>query len=212
MKRLAIIGSGDLGHLIAYHAKNDSKMEVVGFFDDFQKEKSTVHGIPILGKIQNITESFENNLFDCLINGVGYKHMSFRKEIFNQFFNIIPFANIIHSSAIIDPSVKMGSGVFVLPGCVLDQNTELGNNTLLNTSVTIAHDSKIGDHCFLSPRVAIAGKVRINESCIVGINSTIIDHVTVVSNTQIAGGAVIIKDISQPGLYAGVPAKWKKNK
>ena len=34
-KKLAIIGSGDLGQLIAHHASEDSKMEVVGYFNDF---------------------------------------------------------------------------------------------------------------------------------------------------------------------------------
>ena len=143
--------------------------------------------------------------------GIGYKHMSFRKQIFNQFLNRIPFANIIHASSFVDPSVKIGSGVFILPGCVLDQNVEIGNNVLLNTSVSISHDTSIGDHCFLSPRVAVAGKVLINDSCIVGINSTIIDHITIVSKTQIAGGAVVIENIIEPGLYAGIPAIWKKD-
>ena len=211
MKKLAIIGSGDLGHLIAHHAKTDSNYEIIGFFDDYSKKRKSEKGIPILGKIADILESFEKNSFNCLMIGIGYKHMLFRKQIFDQFSTIIPFANIIHSSCFIDPSVKVGTGIFILPGCTLDQNIQIGNNTLLNTGVTIAHDTNIGDHCFLSPRVAVAGKVVIQESCIVGINSTIIDHITIVPNTQIAGGAVVIKDINEPGLYAGVPAKWKKN-
>ena len=36
MKKLAIIGSGDLANQIAKHAMNDNHYQPVGFFDDFE--------------------------------------------------------------------------------------------------------------------------------------------------------------------------------
>ena len=54
MKKLAIIGSGDLGRLIAYHAIQDNQFQVVGFFDDYAKTGSSVDNIKILGKILDI--------------------------------------------------------------------------------------------------------------------------------------------------------------
>ena len=49
MKRLAIIGAGDLGRLIARHAVTDKHYEVAGFFDDTQNKGSLVAVYPILG-------------------------------------------------------------------------------------------------------------------------------------------------------------------
>ena len=208
MKRLAIIGSGDLGELIAYHAINDRHYEVIGFFDDYEELGSEKHGLPILGGTNTIQSAFEQKRYDCLMIGVGYKHMQFRKSLFDTFFSIIPFGSIVHSSDYVDSSVKIGEGVFILPGCVLDKNVELKDNVLLNTSVSIAHDSIIESHCFLSPRVAIAGFSTIEECCVLGINSTIIDNVTIAANTQIGGGAVVIKNITIPGLYVGNPHRF----
>jgi UDP-3-O-[3-hydroxymyristoyl] glucosamine N-acyltransferase len=78
----------------------------------------------------------------------------------------------------------------------------------MNISCTVAHDTVIGKHSFLSPSVAIAGFVNVKEQCIIGINSTIIDNITMTAKTQIGGGGVVIKDIDEPGLYVGNPVKF----
>jgi sugar O-acyltransferase (sialic acid O-acetyltransferase NeuD family) len=210
MKRLAIIGSGDLGQLITHHAKNDNHYSVVGFFDDFEEIGTIKIGIPIIGKTREILELFKNDKFDCIIIGIGYKHMDFRKSVYMSLNGIIPFGNIIHSSAYIDSSSILGNGIFILPNCTIDKHVIIGDNVLINTGTVIAHDSEIKPHTFVAPAVNIAGKVVINECCVVGIGSTIIDNILIESYIQIAGGAVVTKTLTQSGLYAGVPAILKK--
>ena len=117
-------------------------------------------------------------------------------------------AIIIHSSSYVDSSCKIGKGVFILPGCVLDRNVELKDNVLLNTGSVISHDSVVSAHTFLSPAVKIAGFVNIGECCNIGINTTIIDNIEIVANSQTGGGTVVIKNITEPGLYVGNPAKF----
>jgi sugar O-acyltransferase (sialic acid O-acetyltransferase NeuD family) len=208
MKKLAIIGSGDLGQLIAHHAAQDSGYEVIGFFNDFAAKGSLVHNKPILGGTKEIVELFEQKIFDYLMVGVGYQHFNFRKNIFNQFKGRIPFANIIHRSAYIDSSCRLGEGIFILPGTVLDYNVLLEDNVLLNTACTIAHDSKVGMHSFLSPRVAVAGFVNIGSCCNIGINTSIIDNIEIVDEVQTGGATVVIKNLEKAGLYVGNPARF----
>lgn len=207
MKKLGIIGSGDLGQLIAYHTTEGEKYKVTAFFDDFKKKDELIAGIPVVGGTTDVINAFNDGIFEELIVGIGYKHIEFRKEIYETFSPKIPMANIIHSSSYIDPSCKLGSGIFMLPGCVLDRNVEIKDNVLLNTGCVIAHDSVIGSHTFLSPAVNVAGFVRIEECCNIGINSTIIDNVQIISKAQTGGGTVVIKDITESGLYVGNPAR-----
>jgi sugar O-acyltransferase (sialic acid O-acetyltransferase NeuD family) len=209
-KRLAIIGAGDLGKLISHHAINDNHYSVVGFFDDTFKKDEFVNEIKVLGGIKDVLEIYNSGFFDFIMIGIGYKHMQFRKKVFNDFFNDIPFGTIIHSSCYVDSSCEIGKGSFLLPGCILDKDVQIGENTLLNTGCIIAHDTTIKAHCFLSPGVNVAGKIIIEESCIIGINATIIDNITICPNVQIGGGAVVINNIFMPGLYVGLPAKFKK--
>jgi sugar O-acyltransferase (sialic acid O-acetyltransferase NeuD family) len=207
VKKLAIVGSGDLGQLIAHHAKNSCGYQIVGFFDDYLEKNTVVGNGKILGKIDEIIDIFENKLFDTLAIGIGYKYFSLRIELFNKYKSVIPFDNIIHPSVYIDKSVVLGSGIIIFPGCVLDIGVVVNDNVLLNTGCIIAHDSNVGAHSFISPGVCIAGFVKIGCSCFIGINTTIIDNLTIVDNTQTGGGTVVIKNINKPGLYVGNPAR-----
>lgn len=207
MKRLAIIGAGDLGQLLAYHAI-DSNYTVVGYFDDFAKVNVLIDDVPVIGSLNDIERFYNSDRFDEIIIAIGYKHIEFRKKCFLRFNNLIPFANIIHSSTYIDKSVLLGTGIFILTGCILERNVQIGDNILINTGATIAHDSVVSDHSFLSPRVAIAGFCSIGECCIIGINSTIIDNIMITNNVCTGGGTVVTKSIETSGLYVGNPARF----
>ncbi|MFC1488301.1 acetyltransferase [Thermodesulfobacteriota bacterium] len=205
MNKLAIFGSNNLGQLIAYHAINDARYNFVGFFDN-KKMKGSRSGIgSIIGDVNDVERLYSQKFFDCLMIGVGYYQFDYRRKVYELFKNIIPFANIIHTSSYIDDSCVLGEGIFILPGCVLDKGVELEDNVLLNTGCTIAHDSIIKKHSFIAPSVNIAGHVIIGESCFIGIGTTIIDNIQISANTQTGGGAVIINNIDKPGLYVGVP-------
>lgn len=207
MKTLAIIGSGDLGQQIAHYALIDKHYQKVVFFDDFTNEKE-VNSIPVIGTTQSIESAFNNQLFDEIIIAIGYKHLTVKKQLYEQLQSKIPFGRIIHSSSWIDPTAVVEKGSVIYPGCIIDANAVIKENTLLNISCSIAHDTTVGSHCFLSPRVAAAGFVVIEELSIIGINATLIDNITIASKTQIGGGTVVIQSIEKSGLYVGNPAKF----
>jgi sugar O-acyltransferase (sialic acid O-acetyltransferase NeuD family) len=206
-KTLGILGSGHLGQQLAHFAISDNHYKKIVFFDDFAEAK-ICNGHAILGNTALIEEAFDTKIFDELIIGIGYRHMTFRKAFYERFANKIPFGNIIHSTAWIDPSATIGRGVAVYPGCLVDANVVIKDNVLMNIGCTVAHDTTIHSHCFLSPRVAIAGFTRIGEESILGINTTVIDNIEIAKQTQLGGGAIVIKNIVQSGLYVGTPVRF----
>ncbi len=210
MKRLAIIGSGDLGQQIAWHATSDGKYQVVGFYDDFAVKGLLCNGIPVLGKIEDVESDFGKGEFDELLLAIGYKHFNERMRIFNELKMVVPFGRLIHSSAYVDPSAILGLGVIVYPGCVLDMKTHLQDNVLLNAGVVIAHDTTIGSHSFLSPGVKVAGFVRVGNCVSLGIGTAVVDNLSIADYARTGAGAVVIESITEPGLYVGVPARYKK--
>jgi sugar O-acyltransferase (sialic acid O-acetyltransferase NeuD family) len=206
-KTLAIIGSGHLGQQIAHYAIADNHYGKVVFFDDFSSE-AFVNGFQVLGKTIHIQDAFDKNQFDEILIGIGYKHLTVRKQLFEKLSALIPFGNIIHSSSWVDPTALIKEGCVIYPSCCIDANAIVDCNTILNLACTIAHDAVVGKHCFLSPRVAVAGFAKIEELCIIGINATIIDDTSIPSNTQIGAGTVVIKSIEKSGLYVGNPQRF----
>ena len=208
--RLAIIGSGDLGRSIAWYATQND-YQVIGFYDDFQQNK-VVDGYSVLGIQANIVDAYHNGVYDALVCAIGYNHLKEREMIFNKYHYDyeIPFASIIDKSCHIDPSSSIGDGVVMFPGAFIDKGVILEDNVLLNVCVTIAHDTKIKAHTFVSPRVAIAGFTTIGKRCMIGINSTIIDNVSISDDIRLGGGSLVITDLVKSGLYVGSPVIWKK--
>lgn len=207
MKTLAIIGSGDLGQQIAHYALSDNHYDKVVFFDDFSNEKN-VNSIPLIGKTADIEKAFEMKQFDELLIGIGYKHLTVKKDLFEKFKNKIPFGKVVHSTSWVDPTAVIEEGSVIYPGCIIDAKSIIKENVVLNIGCSIAHDTTIGEHSFLSPRVAVAGFVTVEEQCVLGINSTIIDNINISSNTQIGAGALVIKSIERRGLYVGSPVRF----
>lgn len=209
-RRIAIIGSGDLGQSIAHYG-NHNGYHIVGFYDDYQQSDSVV-GLPVLGKLDDIVDDFKLKTFDALLCGIGYKHFDFREKVYTKYCinNNIPFATLIDQSCNIDSTASIGEGSVLFPGVQLDKGVTIEENVILNISVTIAHDSTVKAHSFLSPRVAMAGFSTIGKRCMIGINSTIIDNITICDDVRIGGGNLVIHDIDKPGLYVGCPARFIK--
>lgn len=205
-KILAIIGAGKLGQQIAHFAIEDNQYSKVVFFDDFSNENS-INNYEILGNTKNLILEYNKKSFDEIIIGIGYNHLSKRKEYYDLFSTIIPFGKIIHSSCIIDKTAKIEDGCVLYPNSCIDARVSILSNCIINLSCTIAHDSTIGNHSFLAPRIAIAGFVSIGEQCNLGINSTIIDSISIVKNTQLGGGTVVVKNITESGRYVGNPSR-----
>jgi sugar O-acyltransferase (sialic acid O-acetyltransferase NeuD family) len=211
MIKLAIIGGGDLGQQIAHIAKTTKLFEVVGFFDDYAAKGSLKYGYMVLGPLSEIHEQFEKGIFHELMIGIGYKHMDVRAKLFNELSPSIPFAKIIHPSCYVDETAKVGQGSILYPRVALDMNAVVGDNVVLNIGCSIAHDSSVGNHCFFSPNVCLAGFINIQEKVNLGIGTIVIDNINISPNIKTGAGAVVTENLAEPGLYVGIPAKFKKH-
>ncbi len=211
MKRLAIIGAGDLGQQLAHLASLTGQYALAGFFDDTRDAGDLVAGASVMGGVEAIASRYAQDQFECLAIAIGYKHLRARQAIYERFAGEIPFASLIHPRAIIDPTCTLGEGAIIYTGCVLDMEVKVGANTLLNAGCVIGHHSELGPGCFLSPAVSIAGFVKVEPGCVLGIGTIVIDNIRIAAGTRTGAGAVVTRSIDRPGLYLGIPATFAKD-
>ncbi|HEX9976736.1 MAG TPA: NeuD/PglB/VioB family sugar acetyltransferase [Dehalococcoidales bacterium] len=119
----------------------------------------------------------------------------------------LPFINIIHPSAIVSPNASLGQGILILPGVILGPGVSVGNHVILNTAVTIDHDSVIQDNVVFGPAVHLAGGVLVKSGTSIGVGASSAPGVTIGSNCLIGAGSVIIENIPDSVVAAGVPAR-----
>lgn len=213
MKKLVIIGAGDLGQQIAHFVTTDNQFEVVGYVDDWQEKGAIINGKPVLGCIDDLLKLYANGQFEEVLIGVGYKHFEFRKTLYEKYKDSIPFATFIHSSCYVDPTAEIGKGVVAYPRCIIDRNAHIKDNVFINWGTGIGHDAVLDSHSFVAAMVLIAGLSHVGEMCMIGNGTVTIDHIQIADSTTIGGGAVVVKNIVEPnGIYVGNPARFLKKR
>ena len=205
-KRIAFIGSGEMARHIAHYVVEDNQFDVAGYYDDFTDPGTIVHGYPVLGRLDDIENQYNAGVFDGLINAIGFTRLKYRKETFERFVNKVPFQTFIHSTSLVDSTAKIGEGVVVFPFCILYLNSVVEDNVFIQIRSYVT-DSVVRKHTMISGTVSIAGRSEIGQCCNLGISSTVNDDIKICDFVRLGGGAVVVKDITEPGTYVGVPAK-----
>ena len=117
------------------------------------------------------------------------------------------FDTLLHPSAIVRDSVRIGQGCILSPGAVLTCDIDVGEHTIINCNASIHHDCRIGNYVTVGPGANIAGNATVEDGCWIGIGATIIEGVTIGRGAFVAAGAVVTKDLPAGFLAMGVPAK-----
>ena len=208
MKRILIIGAGDLGQQIAHYVSEISEYEIIGYVDDWATVGNIRRCYPVLGCIDDTEELYRKGVYDELLIGIGYKHFETRKQLFERFHSIIPFATYVHPNCVIDRTAKIGEGVVMLSNNVISMDAHIGNNVFMYSGSRVGNGAIINSHCILSLSVLLGGYSEIEEKCFCGIGSTIIDNVRVANSNFIGARSNVVKNITDSnGIYAGNPAR-----
>ena len=120
------------------------------------------------------------------------------------------YSNLIHKFSYVSKTVKMGQGNYIGAGVVLAPNIRLGNFNYINRSVSVGHDTEILHFNHLGPGTTVAGKCKIGSRNFLWMRSVVIDNLEIKDEITVGAGGVVIKDILEPGTYAGVPVRHLK--
>ena len=202
---IIVIGAG--GHAkVVIDTLRSSSSKILGF-TNLTDEIKSILGVSYLGDDNFIDK--QNPKEVLLTLGVGsVKSTMLRKEIFEKWKSKgFSFAKIIHPSAILSEEVEIGEGSQVLMGVVVQVGVQIMENCILNTRCSIDHDCIIESHSHLAPGVTLSGGVKVGEGVHVGTGSTIIQEIIVGKFSTIGAGSVVIKDVLNNTIVAGVPAR-----
>lgn len=118
---------------------------------------------------------------------------------------------------------QIGDNCFIGPFVEIQKGVQIGKGTKVQSHTFICELVTIGQHCFIGHGVMFINDLfseggpaqgnkelwkstRIGNKVSIGSNATILP-VQICNNTVIGAGAVVTKDIIEPGVYAGNPAK-----
>jgi sugar O-acyltransferase (sialic acid O-acetyltransferase NeuD family) len=113
----------------------------------------------------------------------------------------------IHPTALLMGKIEIGEGSFIGAYSILTTNIKVGSHSILNRGNHIGHDCIIGNYFSAMPGSIVSGNVHIGNMVYLGTNSSIIEKKYLAHNIKIGANSVVIRDIKEPGIYAGSPAR-----
>lgn len=150
-----------------------------------------------------------------VIKSVGIRDVQFGERV-----------QIVEPSNLYD--CRIGDDVFVGPFVEIQRGVAIGRGTRVQSHAFICELVTIGEECFISHGVKFVNDpftrggpargdqslwkaTRIGNRVSIGTNATLLP-VTVCDDVVIGAGAVVTKDILEPGFYVGNPARKLKSK
>jgi len=201
--RIAILGAGGHGKVVADAAMIIHGASVVGFLDDDPSlTGQTLLGLPVLGVIP-LWHEFD---IDLVVPAVG-DNRARRDVVLRESARKATIATIVHSAAVVSRRAHLGAGTTVLAGAVINADALVGENVIVNTGAIVEHDCAIGPHVHIAPGCCVAGAVRVGEGSLLGIGCRILPGVNVGRWCVVGAGAVVIRDVEDGITVAGVPAR-----
>jgi sugar O-acyltransferase (sialic acid O-acetyltransferase NeuD family) len=212
LKKIAVFGAGGFGLEVAMLIEQINEIsnvwELIGFFDDGEREGKIINGYPVLGGIERLNQ-WKSSLFLVLALGVPKT----KKAVFNKIDNKkVSYPVLIHPSVIMGSNryVNIGEGSIICAGTIITTNVTIGRHVILNLACTVGHQTVIGDFSSFMPTCNISGEVKIGKWNFWGTAAKIINGKKIGNNVTVGAGAVIVDNIPDNSTVAGVPAKLIK--
>lgn len=174
--------------------------EAVVFMErDNYSGPSTIMGIPVIKD-----SDFDVNKYQVVV-AIGDPKI--RKKIVERLPQETEYKTIIHPTAVISRWVEIGEGSIITAGVILTCNIRIGSHAHLNLNTTIGHDCSIGDFFTTAPAANVSGNCTFEEGVYLGTSSSVKQGVSICKNVTIGMGGIVVKSITEEGVYIGSPVK-----
>lgn len=209
MKKLIIIGAGEFGRELYWHAVESIgygiDFEIKGYIDDdFSPELDKYSKLqkPLLSSIDKY-EIEKDDVFICAIGAVNGREVTVEK-IKNKGGK---FISLINKTSIIQGNTKIGEGTFIGPYTVIGDHAEIGNHVMLNTHSAVGHDVILEDYSCVMSYVDITGCCQIGKKVFLASGCRMTPSTKIGEGAYVGIGSVVLRKVRAGTKVFGNPAK-----
>lgn len=190
-----IYGAGDQGLIVA-EAAAQSGFDVLGFVDDRVPAGTTVGRWAVR----------DDDEPAAIIVGIGDNMARCRRtrELAEAGREL---ATVVHPTAWVSPTARLGGGVFVGPQAVVHAGAQVDEGAIVNSAAVVEHHCRVRDGAHVAPNATLCGRVRVGRCTLVGAGTVVLPVVTIGDDVVVGAGSVVTGDVPDRLTVAGDPAR-----
>ena len=164
-------------------------------------------------EIQKVLEEHKEDVEDIIIEN----------DCRNSAIPLLDYKNInarIEPGAIIREQVEIGDRAVIMMGAVINIGAVIGEGTMIDMNVVLGGRATVGKNCHIGAGSVLAGVIEppsaqpvvIEDNVVIGANAVVLEGIRVKQGAIVAAGAVVVGDVPENAVVAGIPAKVIKIK
>jgi sugar O-acyltransferase (sialic acid O-acetyltransferase NeuD family) len=204
-----VVGASGFGRELLQYVydayRNDPAVRIKGFLDDDPAKIDSIRkttGVDIVG--DTLTYAIEEeDRFILSLGDPGLRRVLARRLARRG----AKFISVIHPTAYLAPTARMGEGCIIGPFANVGSYAHLEDHVLLNLYSAVGHDAHVGAFCVFSPYAVANGGSQLGEGIFLGTHAAVTPNVRIGAGSKVAAGAVVYRDVPRRSLATGNPSK-----
>ncbi len=170
----------------------------------------------IFGDWEDLKETIENHADD--IEEIVIENCSRNSAI--PLLDLKGINARIEPGAIIREQVNIGDRAVIMMGAVINIGASVGEGTMIDMGAILGGRAEVGRNCHIGAGAVLAGVIEppgarpvvIEDGVLVGANAVVLEGVRIGRDAVVAAGAVVIEDVPDNTVVAGIPAEIIKSR
>lgn len=203
-RRLVIVGAGGHAAVVIEAVQAVGLWEIVGLLDP-DPPSSKVLGVPVLGGDEQMAQMLARGVTEAVIaiGGNALRERLGRSAVRMGF----ALPAIVHPTALIAPSARIGDGVVVMARAVIGTRTVISDLAIINTGAVLDHDNFVGVAAHVAPGCTLAGCVSVGDRTLVGVGTSVRPETKVGPDAIVGAGSAVVSDVPERAVVGGAPAR-----
>ena len=125
----------------------------------------------------------------------------------------------IEPGALIRDKVEIGDNAVIMMGAVINIGAVIGEGTMIDMGAVLGGRATVGKRCHIGAGTVLAGVIEppsaqpvvVEDDVVIGANAVVLEGCRIGKGSVVAAGAVVVDDVPEGVVVAGIPARVIKD-